>query len=488
LVYPILGLYPKLHFTIPLPRKIDDKYAFEGLLFENTDDGRTSLWTLFVSTIFHLAGHAAISDYSIHNKWRKGKTEDISWQVIDFIEDSKVQRYLSQNYEEIWNNIVAVESYLANNPQRGGSRQDDPKKGKLCMVEADEKKFDFLRKQILQCKDENNDDILHFADSLYYDRRLLKVPQLLNGEYHKAISILKLENSAPPLKPSGIMEQYVSQLNDLWEQEEMEKELLLRKYGKYLKNLKFDKVIIPEGNIQSYEEVTTSLRPMIRRIKQQLRLISNLNDYPKIDQIGYVDMQMAIQAIASEGATTDIFERDEIRRGEEAWVILIDSSASMRLRFEKIREFAVCVAEAANDLTGNANNWALYTFDSNFKILKDFSEKYNEEVKSRLGAIKNGGLSLLPDALQLSYKLLVADPRERKYIFLLTDGNPTGYDRIHEAFSKIIKKTEVSGITLIGVGITKKAMRCFANRARGKDLNELVAKFITSYKIAAADM
>jgi uncharacterized protein YegL len=487
-VYPVLELNPKLHFKIPLPKMFGDKYAFEGMLFENTEEGRVSLWAVFLSMIFHLSGHAAVSDYSIYNEWRKHKTTDLSWQVIDFIEDVRAQRYISQNNEVIWNNIVRIESSLENCLQIKNNQADDTQKKKLYAIEDDEKKFDALRKTILQYKGENNEGILTFADSLYYNRQLLKVDILPNHEQHKPMSLLKFENSSPKIKPFGIFQEYSSQLNDLWEKEESARRKLLAKYAKHLKNLKFDKVVVPEGDLQYYEEVKTSILPMVRKIKQQLRLIANLNDYPKTDQIGYVDMQMAIQAIASEGATTDIFERDEIRRGEEAWVILIDSSASMQLRFEKIKEFAVCVAEAANDLTGNANNWSLYTFDSNFHVLKDFTEKYNEEVKARLGCIKNGGLSLLPDALLLSYKILANDPRDKKYIFLLTDGHPSGYDRIHEAFSKVIKKTEVSGITLIGIGVSKKATRRFANSVRGKDLTQLVAKFITAYKTAAADM
>jgi uncharacterized protein YegL len=487
-VYPVLQLTPKLHFTVPLPRMIGDKYVFEGMLFENTAEGRVSLWALFLSTLFHLAGHAAVSDYSIYSNWRKHKTPDLSWQVIDFIEDVRSQRYISQNNEEIWNNIISIESSLASCPQMNDSQADDSKNRRLYVIEEDEEKFDELRKKILQYNGENNDELLTFADSLYYNRQLLKINILPNHEHHKPTWFLKFEKASPKQKLFGIFQEYTSQLNDLWEKEELARGKLLRKYAKHLKNLKFDKVVVPEGNLQHYEEVRTSILPMVRKVKQQLRLIANLNDYPKIDQIGYIDMQMAIQAIASEGATTDIFERDEIRRGEEAWVILIDSSASMQLRFEKIREFAICVAEAANDLTGNANNWSLYTFDSNFNVLKDFTEKYNEEVKARLGSIKNGGLSLLPDALQLSYKILASDPRERKYIFLLSDGHPSGYDRIHEAFSKVIKKTEVSGITLIGIGVSKKATRRFTNSVRGKDLNQLVAKFITAYKTAAADM
>jgi Mg-chelatase subunit ChlD len=108
------------------------------------------------------------------------------------------------------------------------------------------------------------------------------------------------------------------------------------------------------------------------------------------------------------------------------------------------------------------------------------------ETKARIGDITQGGLSLLPDAIELATRILNDDPRERKYIFVITDGHPSGYDKIHEAFSKTVKKTEISGITLIGIGITKAITRKFRNNVRGTDLKELVVKFITAYKTAAS--
>jgi nitric oxide reductase activation protein len=186
--------------------------------------------------------------------------------------------------------------------------------------------------------------------------------------------------------------------------------------------------------------------------------------------------------------SNEIFEREEIRRGEEAWVILVDRSASMSLRFEEIKEFTVCVSESANELTGKYDAWALYSFDNNFQILKDFKERYNREVQARIGSLENGGLSLLPDAIELAHRILQDDPREKKYIFVITDGHPTGYMRIQEAFSKIVKKTEISGITLVAIGVSKKISSKFRNSAHGKDLKQIVAKFITAYRTASSDM
>ena len=167
-------------------------------------------------------------------------------------------------------------------------------------------------------------------------------------------------------------------------------------------------------------------------------------------------------------------------------MILVDKSASMKLRFEEIKEFTVCVSESANELTGKSDAWALYSFDNNFQILKDFKEKYNREVQARIGSLENGGLSLLPDAIELANRVLTEDPRERKYLFVITDGHPSGYARIQEAFSNIVKKAEISGTTLVAVGVSKGVTKRFRNSAKGSDLKQLVAKFITAYRTVSS--
>ncbi len=317
---------------------------------------------------------------------------------------------------------------------------------------------------------------------------MLPVVTMPHRERHYPVWSIKFESRAPVLSAYGEMEERAKKLDVLWQADEVGKSKILRQYKKHMKNLHFDKVVVPQGNLQRYAQTREKVLPILRRIRQQIRLVSNLTDSPTIDQVGYIDMQLAIQAIASETQTADIFERDEIRRGEEAWVILVDKSASMNLRCQDLNDLLVCMAESANELTGKYDAWAVYGFDTSFHILKDFKERYSQEVKARIGAIKSSGLTLLPDALELANRVLNEDQRERKYIFVITDGSPSGYARIQEAFSKIVRKTDVSDITLVAIGVSKRVTRGFKNNAQGRDLKTLVAKFITAYRTASADM
>ncbi len=483
-IYPIFESIHNPYVIIPLPKLVNEKFVYEGMVFDNTPQGRQSLWALFLATLYHIASHAAVSSYQKYQKWTRRKTPEICWQVIDHIEDILADRYLHHKDKEIWQNIIDIEKrILENNKTKTTSSSNDSfpsiyKNNKIASMADD------LIKNIGQDGFEKN--VLSLATQLYQNRVLIQKPILPFQEHHTRYWSPKTEQPGPALKPVGVFEEQVIQLDDLWEENERIKNNILRRYKKHLKGLNFDAVVIPPGNIQAYERMKSKTLPMLRRIRQQLRLIANLTDDPKIDEIGYIDMQMAIQAIASEGATTEIYERDELRRGEEAWVILMDKSASMSLRFDLLQEFAVTVSESANELTSKSDAWAFYTFDNRFYILKDFKERYGQEIKARIGTIDHGGLSLLPDAIELAGRVLAEDPRERKFIFVITDGHPSGYEKIQEAFSKTVKKTEMAGITLIGIGVTKTITRKFRNNARGTDLKQLAVKFITAYKAASS--
>lgn len=484
-VYPTLEFNSHLQVSIPLPKQIDKKYAFEGMLFENTCHGMTSMWSLFLATLYHLAAHAAVSSYLEYEEWKKNKTEDLCWQVIDFIEDLKVRKYITDTDGELWRNIERIELKLSE------SSQVKKPAGKALIknsqyYEKDKKKLKVIKDRILASIENNDKSAMGLANFLYSNQLLLSDGQLLPcHEHRKPQWFLKFDKIGPILEPFGEFEGVVKKIYELWQKDEQVKERILSRYRKHLKNLNFDKIVVPAGDLHRFAQMRADKMSLIRRIHQQT-VVFNLMDDSKICETGFLDMQMAIQAIALEGGTNEVFENDELRRGEEAWVILIDNSASMRLRFAQIKEFVVCLTESANVLTKKDDAWALYSFDNNFQILKDFRERYSQEVQARIGALKTGGLSLLPDAIELAAKLLAADPRDRKHLFVVTDGHPSGYERIQEAFAKAVTKTDIYGISLVAIGVSKGVTRIFKNSVRGSDLNRLVSKFISVYRTVSA--
>jgi len=481
--FPIMKFESEMEIMIPLPRKQGEKYVFEGMIFDNDQSGRRDLFCLFLATLYHIASHVCVTNYSVYDQWKKHKTRETCLRVMDFIEDVLVEKYISHMDLETWENMKNINSKLV-------QREESKCQKRYNLRDSHIRGFNnenSIAKIRLSVNNKPHQEILPIADLLYKNRDLLPDRNLPYYERHSVTEMLKTEEKCPEFEPFGVFREKVEKLEELWSTDEQFKAKLLKRYEKHLKSLNFDRVVIPGGNFHNFVQIREKVMPLLRKIRQQVRMVANVEDEPSIDKIGYVDLQMAIQAIASEGQSTDIFERNERRRVEEAWAIVIDKSASMNLRFDEIKEFTVCVAEAANELTGKSDAWALYSFDSSFQILKDFKEKYGREVQARIGALENSGLSLLPDAIELSSRMLSEDPREKKYIFVITDGHPSGYERINQQLSKIVKRIEASDMTLIAIGVSKKTSKRFRNNVRGSKLKTLVAKFITAYRISASD-
>jgi Mg-chelatase subunit ChlD len=473
----------ELDIIIPLPRKLHEKYLFEGMLFDDSIDGRRNLWCLFLATIYHIAAHACVSKYSKYYTWKKFKTEDVCLHVIDHVEDMYVEKYIAHTDSEIWGNMRNIKLELISCMGLNSCKSLDAHDLQFLDVLNEEK----IAKMRINTRDDSDDAVL-FANWLYRNRGFLPQKILPYCERHDVKQTLQTFQKSPDFEPYGLFNENIVKLDELWLIDTQLKSKMLRKYQKNLKDLNFDTIIIPPGNFHNFLQIKERISPLLRRISQQIRMVANLSDEPRIDQMGNLNMQMVIQSIASESHSIDIFERDEIRRVEEAWAILIDNSASMGLKFEQIKEFTICIAESANDLAGKSDTWALFSFDNNFQILKDFEEKYTREVQARIGSLKNNGLSLLPDAIEMTRRMLLTDAREKKYIFLITDGYPSGYDKITQHLAKITKKLDASGISLIAIGVSKSTSKRFRNNVRGSsNLGQLVAKFITAYRNVSSD-
>ena len=523
--YPEIILQPNLEAIIPLPRKQGEKYLFEGIIFQNTESSRHAMWTLFLISVYHAAAHAAISDYSVYQEWRKNKPEEICWKIIDFIEDTTVNQYLFSTNPEVWHRVEKLQSFFEERSKlinRKTPHQIYDIKFYDYIVKAKYAKIQTLKKEIVQKRNaqDSQKNILLYADLLYKHKTILPKEILPYCEHHnvkESISTFarKLEFDSIAsirmnIRESNetwqedlakisrtitkqrnhvlnlLFERNVQKLDELWIEEESKIHRMMSRYTKHLSDLQFDEIVIPPMNLQEYMKIRAKNTLLIKKIRDQVSVVANFLDDPKTEEVGLINMQYAIQAMASESKEVDIFEQEGARRHDEAWVILMDNSTSMKARFDQMKEFAACVSECADVLTGGGGEWALYGFDNNFSIIKDFKEKFNQDVKARIGGLESGGLSLIPDAIMLATRMLLQESAERKYIFVFTDGQSSGYEKIDNKLRDAIKTAERLGVNVIGVGLSHNISKYFKTYCSSTELRELVSKFISSYKHIAS--
>ena len=98
-----------IQISIPKPRQIEDRCIIQGILFDDIKKSYTSIWSLYLSALYHSAGHAAVTDYSVYRKWAQRKSPELVSKVVQFIEDIRVKEYLKTHYTNPYQNLELIE-------------------------------------------------------------------------------------------------------------------------------------------------------------------------------------------------------------------------------------------------------------------------------------------------------------------------------------------------------------------------------------------
>ncbi len=483
--FPSIKFEPKIEVKIPIPKKIDNGVVYSGYFFKDSPQELTAAWGLFLATVYHLAAHAAVSDYSLYNNWVKNKTPRIFWKVIDFIEDDAVERYLLSTNSDVWNNLSEIR-----NSHEQHNRFDKMKSQYSLKVGS--KIIDSIKhemsKETLTCFDkEHKNHLLSWASELYKNRLALPEDPPFYYEQRNFNQSLVLKKNKIESFPSGKFENTINKLDFLYHEEKDRIENILHKMRKDIIGLNFDEIILPSEDIFEYIKLKEKNKKIIKKIREQIRSVYNNSEDPQTNVYGEIDMELAIQAISSHTERyAEVFNKTEEQRIEETWAILIDNSASLRLRFEQVKDFMLCLAEASEELTGPSGSWSLYSYDQKFSILKDHKGKYNQDVKARIGGLHSGGLSFTPDAILLAGRTLARNPADLKHLFVFTDDYPTGIWNYDKKAYLAIKEVERMGIELIGIGLSSNITKYFPDSCWGVDIRDLVDKFIRIYRIKSS--
>jgi hypothetical protein len=480
--FPSIEFEPNIEVKIPVPKRTDNGIVYSGCFFGESPQELTIAWSLFLATVYHLAAHVAVSNYSLYDSWAKNKTPRIFWRVIDFIEDDAVERYLSSTHPDAWENLSLIRA--AYEEQSHYEKLNSTYSLKIGSKFIESIKED-MSKEILQCFDETHKShLLDWASKLYRNQQILHQESPFYFEQHSSNQSILLKNNKMEFTPTGKFENTIKKLNFLYFEEKERLENILHKIRKDVVGLNFDKIIIPDEDIYEYSKLKEKNKKMIKKIREQIRTVYNNSEDPQTNFYGEIDMELAIQAIASNSENyAEVFNKQEEQRIEETWAILIDNSSSLRLRFEPVKDFMLCLAEASEELTGPSGTWGLYSYDQKFSILKDHKGKYNQDVRARIGGLRSGGLSFTPDALLLTGRMLAKNPADLKHLFIFTDDFPTGIWNYDKKVYLAIKEVERLGIEVIGIGLSSNVQKYFTDSCWGDDMRDLVDKFVRIYRI-----
>jgi len=508
--FPILGKDNDGYvICVPEPKHISKNIVnFQGLSLNASNEfHRRILWQLFRASIYHLSLHVATSGYDAYTKWAKDKDPKLALYVASIIEDAVVAAYIKTLWSPLIPDVALANtiSYLRLKPaqvifedslrimttilanytigkHKGGISkqiQGDAEETALYLRQIE----DLTSKQLTENNQKNdalNQKKLETASKIY--RKLYeygKPPSVVSLPYTDTYSDKSayrgnisatddefnetLEMAFTKLGSNVFVDEScqreTSQAFSGWEAKQAHEQKILEGYREILATTRFSGIEFPKEDYAEYLRSKQILSGPVRRIMEKLRLLKNVTGEDFRQESGLVDLQEAIQIVASKSQRTDIFVREEYQTREEAWAIVIDASHSLDFFTGEVRGIALCLAETARNLILNRAAWGMFAFSDKFYVIKDFSENYSTRVRARIGGLRHGGLSYLPDGLKIISNEMRKHIEQAKIIVAISDFFPSGYAGIEDELAQNAKQMERSGFGMIGVGVKSRNVR-----------------------------
>ena len=146
---------------------------------------------------------------------------------------------------------------------------------------------------------------------------------------------------------------------------------------------------------------------------------------------------------------------------------------------------------ASKELLMDPGSWTFFAFSDQFYVIKDASEAYSRRVRKRIGGLKFGGLTYMPDAIQVAGEVLTQRFDEQRFLIVLSDGWPYGYPDMPVALSETIRALEKKGVIVIGVGLETERMKNYFRLSTAvynqRDLIKAFAKLYVKASAAALE-
>ncbi len=487
--FPKIDYEPRMTVYFPMPRQIQSLNTIQGCAFSNLEDYQSSIFSLFLASVCHAAGHAKVTDFKKYKKWMKGKNKKRAYETFEFIEDVRVNEFLKNEFPEYFTEIEKIKEYFHNIYEKKDLediKRNSKKIFSARFVEDIKNKREELQKKIL-CLNSEDEEFIKIADEIYDSSNILTDYRLPFADHYSHPKRIEKWIENINLSTEGKFLNNVERFNDVWFEQLKRRAKVRKKYGGITEDLEFDKIDFAPENIGEYLRLKNATHLFLKKMSSQIKMTPNVMDEGIPEDMGLLQMQAAIQAVAAQNNSIQIFEQDDYRRVEEEWAIVVDTSSSMRLKFDEMKKFAICLGEAANEVNSKNGKWGFFTFNNNFTIVKDHYENFDIHSKSRIGGIEIQGLSFIADAVKLCSRILDRENIERRYIFLITDGQALGTYEADKKMEEAVESARKKGISVVAIGMPTGVTKIFSMCMPYEGLRKTVARFLGAYMNLAGD-
>jgi nitric oxide reductase activation protein len=489
----------------------------------NNQFHRKLMWKLFKASTFHLSMHVAVSDYKTYDDWAKNKDVNLATFSASLVEDAVVNAYLRAKWQNLAQDIAYANavSYLRMRSWSHVSNKtllamisaftqyyvgrvknkvpEDVKNDVNTIVSLAKEIEGFAFQKFQESNEASGEEVLlaipkesrelrlniatKIFDTLARYRKTADVPFMLHSESHGKNSILfsdtlpaeddvnaLLQSTSTELgfncqedvnveEKEKELEGEIYQIFSAWEAKKNKEKRILESYKPLLENTNFQSIEFPQEDYIDFLRHRALLGGQIRRIMEKLRLLKNITGEDFKHESGLLDLQEAIQIVASKSRRTDIFVREELQTSEQAWAVLVDASHSLNLAITTVRGIALCLGEVAKNIIQDQRAWGMFAFNNKFYIIKDFSENYTISSHARIGGLSHSGMTYLPDGILMMSNMLRRRSEQSKILIVVSDFFPSGYNDIEQQLVKNVKRAEKLGVGVIGIGVKSRAVK-----------------------------
>jgi len=486
--FPKIDYEPRMTVFFPMPRAIQGLETIQGCAFSDLETYQSTIFSLFLASVCHAAGHAKVTDFKKYKKWMEGKNKKRAYETFEFIEDIRVNEFLKNDFSEYYIEIKKIQDYFYSLNEKK-EIQNIKKNSKKVFSDRFVSNIKIKREE-LQTKIKNlnsDEEFVKIADDIYESSNIISDFRLPFADHYSHPKRIEKWIENINLSCEGEFLNIVERFNEVWFEQLKRRAKVRKKYGGITEDLEFDKIDFAPENIGEYLRLKNATHLFLKKMSSQMKMTPNVMDEGMPEDMGLLQMQAAIQAVAAQNNSIQIFEQDDYRRIEEEWAIVVDTSSSMRLKFDEMKKFAICLGEAANEVNSKNGKWGFFTFNNNFTIVKDHYENFDANSKSRIGGIEIKGFSFIADAVKLCSRILERENIERRYIFLITDGQALGTYEADKKMEEAVEAARKKGISVVAIGMPTGVTKIFSMCMPYEGLRKTVARFLGAYTMLAGD-
>jgi hypothetical protein len=511
-------------YVICLPnlKKVqDDVVEYHGMFLNLKDELHNEImWSLFKSSVYYLSLYTIASNVNVYADCLKGKDEDAAINAINLVEDAMLTAYvkafrrlllpeimlsdavsylLLKPAQLIRNEAVrlaaSILSYYKTGMVKGTLPQGMLKETKDLVYMLRELESDTVKAYAEQKKQSDSEKIVIkpvnddmkitvfseiYTSLLKHSTVIPEVPSFFYMNHPTKTSIFASNLSVPTqdelktvldevthrseekvdLNMNALQSESVQNIID-WVNKEKKAEKILEKYKLLSEDTRFKDFRFPDEDYAEFLRRRINHSKTIRRITNRLAMYYNITGDDFRRDAGFIDLQEAIQVVASKSRRSDIFMEDTLRYRAQTWAILVDVSLSLRQFAGEVKDVVLCLTEVSRKLFSDNRSLGIFAFGDKFLIVKDFTENHGRTISARIGGIEHSGMTYLPDAIKLTAQVLRRQFEEEKFLIVVSDGHPTGYKSVVEDTKEQVAAAMRKGLNLIGIGIDSKGIKDF---------------------------